>query len=166
MLPPTDHPFSVPRYPSSTPGEQARAHLLVTQDAVQAPHTPLAAHLALTDFANPTALQQALVEHLARAHVGLHITLQGDEAFVWPLHALARSAGLQEDEIHLDCPPNGTRQVFCVHCATSQDAGPTARHRCRHCGVQLEVRRHFSQRLGAYLGVCVDADQPYAEVRS
>jgi hypothetical protein len=33
------------------------------------------------------------------------------------------------------------------------------------CAVGLEVRQHFSQRLGAYLGVCTNADQPYAGVQ-
>ena len=30
----------------------------------------------------------------------------------------------------------------------------------------LEVREHFSKRLGAYLGVCTNPDQPYSGTRS
>lgn len=168
-----DHPFSVPRYPSGQPSPAAREHLLVTQDAGREARAALAAalgscqldHLALPDFPDLAALQQALSARLQQAHVGLRLDLRGDEAFVWPLQALARGAGLQEDEILLDCRPDGTRRVFCVHCATCQPAGYGDRHTCAHCGVVLEVRRHFSQRQGAYLGVCADADQPYQEAR-
>lgn len=173
MSPFTDHPFSVPRYPSGQPSPKAREHLLVTQDAGRETLAALAStlgdtpltHLALPDFASLAALQLALSARLKDARVGLRLELRGDEAFVWPLHALARGAGLQGDEILLGSSTEGTRRVFCVHCATCQSAGTAAALTCAHCGVVLEVRRHFSQRLGAYLGVCADADQPYRETR-
>ncbi|MDH4607482.1 dimethylamine monooxygenase subunit DmmA family protein [Pseudomonas sp. BN102] len=170
----TDHPFSVPRYPSGQPSLAAHEHLLVTQGTGQNDCAALAAeqgqarlsHLALPDFANLAALHLALSARLKGARVGLRLDLRGDEAFVWPLHALARAAGLQVDEILLRCSPEGIRRVFCVHCATCQSAAAVTTLTCVHCGVVLEVRRHFSQRLGAYLGVCADADQPYQEVSS
>ena len=31
---------------------------------------------------------------------------------------------------------------------------------CSHCGVKLTVRDHYSRRLGAFMGVCVDAEAP------
>ncbi|MOA57558.1 hypothetical protein D3C78_1817610 [compost metagenome] len=65
----------------------------------------------------------------------------------------------------MQCDAAGSRRVFCVHCANCQPAGAAAHLTCAHCGVVLEVRRHFSQRLGAYLGVCADADQPYQEIQ-
>ncbi|OLS64443.1 dimethylamine monooxygenase subunit DmmA family protein [Pseudomonas putida] len=154
----TDHPFSVPRYePQGRP-----ADLLVTQyrDA----NLPAGQQLALADFANAAALQRALTARLELARCGLRLELRGDESFIWPLQALARGAGLQDDEILLSRVP-GSRQVFCVHCARCQPASAAEVLTCAHCGVRLEVRRHFSQRLGAYLGVCADADQPYAEAR-
>ncbi|MFZ6049831.1 dimethylamine monooxygenase subunit DmmA family protein [Pseudomonas sp. CR3202] len=169
----TDHPFSVPRYPSGQPNLTANTHLLVTQGPGRDDCAALAAqlgkarltHLARPDFPSLAALQLALGAQLKDARVGLRLDLRGDEAFVWPLHALARAAGLQVDEILMSSSPQGTRQVFCVHCATCQPASSTTHLTCAQCGVVLEVRRHFSQRLGAYLGVCADADQPYQEVR-
>jgi len=162
----TDHPFSVPRYASPAAGPKAREHLLVTQtgEAVAARDLPLI-HLALPDYADLAALHQALAGYLRDARVGLRLELRGDQSFVWPLHALARAAGLEDDEIHLDSSAASTRRVFCVHCANCQPASAADSLTCAHCGVVLEVRRHFSQRLGAYLGVCADAEQPYAEVR-
>ncbi|MFR0692734.1 dimethylamine monooxygenase subunit DmmA family protein [Enterobacterales bacterium AE_CKDN230030158-1A_HGKHYDSX7] len=121
--------------------------------------------LLASEFASPVALQQALLERLLRASVGQQLLLCGDEAFVWPLHALARNAGLEADEIHLLRHGESRRAVYCVHCATLQHGDGGEQHDCRSCGVRLEVRRHFSRRLGAYLGVCADADQPYAEAR-
>lgn len=156
----TYHPFSVPRYPEQ-PSRPA-ADLLVTR--VRDSHLPDERQLVLTDFADNSALCQALAERLAQSCCGLRLELRGDEAFIWPLHAVARQAGLADDEIALS-HVQGSRQVFCVHCARCQPASPEDSLVCAHCGVHLEVRRHFSQRLGAYLGVCADADQPFAEVR-
>ncbi|GBL54977.1 hypothetical protein SAMN05216577_105115 [Pseudomonas citronellolis] len=161
---------SLPRYdaPPRLAGGQA---LLVMQQADADQARALAARLGLaagelellaTDAQNA---QRALQERLASASVGLQLLLWGDEAFLWPLHALARQAGLLPDEIHLLRQGGAARTLYCVHCGTLQSAGAADHHDCRQCGVRLEVRRHFSQRLGAYLGVCADADHPYAEAR-
>lgn len=168
-------PFSVPRYASGQPCQAATRHLLVTQgDGATAwaeLHTRLGGapanlnHLALSAYPDLAGLRHALLEQLRAARVGLRLYLWGDEAFIWPLHALARDAGLQAAEIALSCSGAGRRAVYCVHCATSQPGTAADRLACARCGVLLEVRRHFSRRLGAYLGVCADADRPYAEVR-
>lgn len=108
------------------------------------------------DFAR--RLQQAL----ASATVGCRLYLLGDEAFAWRIHAEARAAGLEDDEISMTCTTPGLRQVYCAHCGLTQAAGPQAVLNCIGCHVGLEVRTHFSRRLGAYLGVCINPDQPYA----
>lgn len=59
------------------------------------------------------------------------------------------------------CAP-GSRRVYCVHCGLTQAASAADRLYCIGCQVQLGIRAHFSKRLGAYLGVCDDADHPYA----
>ena len=134
----TYHPFSVPRYPEQ-PSRPA-ADLLVTR--VRDSHLPDERQLVLTDFADSSALCQALAERLAQSCCGLRLELRGDEAFIWPLHAVARQAGLADDEIALS-HVQGSRQVFCVHCARCQPASPEDSLVCAHCGVHLEVRRHF-----------------------
>jgi hypothetical protein len=115
--------------------------------------------------ANAPQAGAALLEYLASASVGLQLFLSGDEAYLWPLHALARQAGLRPEEIHLLHQGEARRAIYCVHCTALQSGGPAEQHDCQQCGVRLEVRRHFSRRLGAYLGVCADADHPYAEGR-
>lgn len=168
-------PTSIPRYHRGQPSLQGINHLLITQDTGLAQRAQLHAalngssqcvtHLAQTDHASPAALQRAVLDQLSHASVGLQLHLSGDEAFLWSLHALACQAGLQADEISLYCTDATRRPVYCVHCATLQYASASAQLQCRHCGVGLEVRRHFSERVGAYLGVCADANHPYAEVR-
>ncbi len=108
------------------------------------------------DFAR--RLQQAL----ASATVGCRLHLLGDEAFVWRIHAEARAAGLEDDEISVTCTTPGLRQVYCAHCGLTQSAGAEPVLNCIGCHVGLEVRTHFSRRLGAYLGVCSNPDLPYA----
>ncbi|WP_279649500.1 dimethylamine monooxygenase subunit DmmA family protein [Pseudomonas cyclaminis] len=70
--------------------------------------------------------------------------------------------GLEDHEIDMTCTTPGLRQVYCAHCGLTQAAGPAPLLNCIGCHVGLEVRTHFSRRLGAYLGVCINPDQPYA----
>ncbi|GLO55099.1 hypothetical protein PPUJ20066_11350 [Pseudomonas putida] len=165
--------FSVPRYPHGSANSAATAHLLVTQGAEKVAVGDLrvgfnctgTTHLALNDFASLSALKEALVTHLSRSHVGLQLELLGDEAFVWSLHPLGRAAGLEDDEIIVNSiSAEGHHQVYCVHCCHLQVTDAAHSLNCHSCGVGLEVRQHFSQRLGAYLGVCANADQPYSKV--
>jgi hypothetical protein len=103
---------------------------------------------------------------LVSATVGSHLYIMGDEAFIWRIHGEARSAGLENDEIDITRTIDGPRLVYCVHCGLTQAAGPLPLLTCIGCAVGLEVREHFSRRLGAYLGVCTNPDQPYAGARS
>lgn len=119
-------------------------------------NNPLLLNGEQPDFAK--RLQQAL----ASATVGCRLYLVGDEAFVWHIHREARAAGLEEAEINMTLSTTGLRQVYCAHCGLIQAAGPEASLNCIGCRVGLEVRTHFSRRLGAYLGVCINPDQPYA----
>ena len=72
-----------------------------------------------------------------------------------------RPAGLLGDEIEL-FKQGARRRLYCVHCGHFQDIGSEGECTCGQCRVKLFVREHFSQRLGAYMGVCIDPDSPYA----
>ncbi len=160
-------PISVPRYAAADAFRPVAVQVLVTQqEAHRTPSVPATVHhLALPDHQDEASLEVALAALLSTAQVGLHLTLDGDEAFIWALRPVAREAGLLAEEITLRCTGGDRRLLFCVHCATRQAGTGADVQNCRHCGVLLEVRRHFSERLGAYLGVCADADQPYAQAR-
>jgi hypothetical protein len=125
-------------------------------EVVSGLHQPLLLNGEQPDFA--WRLQQAL----ASATVGCRLYLLGDEAFVWRLHGQARDAGLEDDEIRLTCSLPGQRLVYCAHCGLIQATGPEPLLNCIGCHVGLEVRTHFSRRLGAYFGVCNNPDKPYA----
>ena len=97
-----------------------------------------------------------------------------------PVRALAKSladAGLRSADIdyinaHGTSTPLGDeielfkqgarRRLYCVHCGHFQDIGSEGECTCGQCRVKLFVREHFSQRLGAYMGVCIDPDSPFA----
>ncbi|WP_223461887.1 dimethylamine monooxygenase subunit DmmA family protein [Pseudomonas sp. GL-RE-19] len=113
-------------------------------------------------IADKNELHQALFNLLRDARIGIHLYLFGDESFIWTLHALAVAQGLSNEEITLGHSGSRTHQlIYCVHCADLQTQPVGHTLTCQNCGVELEVRAHFSRRLGAYLGVCLNADEPY-----
>lgn len=149
---------SLPRYSKALPRPAARPPIVVLQSAACAASVgelqqPWVLHAEHPDFA------QHLHQVLAQARVGSQLYILGDEAFIWRIQVQARSAGLEDDEITAQLALNGARQVYCVHCGLTQAAGPEPLLSCLGCNVQLEVRAHFSRRLGAYLAVCADPDQ-------
>ncbi|MCC6073652.1 dimethylamine monooxygenase subunit DmmA family protein [Pseudomonas sp. GCM10022188] len=107
-------------------------------------------------------LEVRLLTLLSSAPVGTRLYVCGDETFAWRIYRLARNSGLLAEEIEL-VKAGSQRELYCVHCATMQTIGRETETTCCHCGVQLLVREHFSRRLGAYMGVCINPDQPYAE---
>jgi hypothetical protein len=161
-----DRLHSLPRYRQPLPRESVTRHIVVMQSAtVSTPffgelEQPLVLNGESADFS------RRLHQVLASATVGSHLYIMGDEAFIWRIHGEARSAGLENDEIDINRTIAGARLVYCVHCGLTQAVGPEALLTCIGCNVGLEVREHFSRRLGAYLGVCTNPDQPYAGVRS
>lgn len=179
------HPlFSTPVYQRQPHALPATRRLLVSQSlehaevdtliaALQAHAEPLQV-LALGDrhaagegrelFAAQASLEQQLQALLRAAPVGTRLYLCGDESFIWQCCEIARQAGLQGEEVEL-FRLGARRQLYCVHCFTLQDIADDAEVACSCCGVRLQVRAHFSQRLGAYMGVCVDPSNLRGEAR-
>ncbi|MFJ3483024.1 dimethylamine monooxygenase subunit DmmA family protein [Pseudomonas sp. NPDC090202] len=156
---------SLPHYRQPTPAQSVRRHLVVIQSAGVCPafvgelDQPQLLNAENADFSS------RLDSSLAACSVGTRLYLVGDEAFIWRIHALARSAGLQDDEIDMTLSVSGLRTVYCVHCGLKQPGTQQDSLQCSGCKVLLEIREHFSRRLGAYLGVCGNPDQPYAGFR-
>lgn len=107
-------------------------------------------------------LQVRVLDLLSAAPVGTRLYVCGDESFLWRVQRLARGSGLLGEEIEL-VKVGSRRELYCVHCAGMQSIGAEQETTCCHCGVRLMVREHFSQRLGAYMGVCLNPDRPRAE---
>lgn len=117
-------------------------------------------HAADSIFTSRPALEQALRERLAASHMGTRLYIAGSEDFIWTIVAIAREAGMTDDEIQKEQAGTRARPVCCVHCRTRTPEVTTNIYQCPGCGLHVFVRDHFSKRLGAYQSVCVDAENP------
>lgn len=176
MTAPSAEPMlSTPRYCSEASQHPASQRLLVAQDASSAAtlldhpaptlllslQGELAANIEQERLPSIEALYLRLQILLEQAQAGTRLQVVGDEVFLWHVYRLARHAGLLGDEIEL-FKQGARRRLYCVHCSNLQDIGEVGECTCVQCGVRLLVREHFSRRLGAYMGVCLDPDQPIA----
>lgn len=174
---------SQPVYPPLAWDPSGRRHLLLAAAADAAVIAPLAAcapaGLELLELgppggpwarALPAASCQALADadaalaglqdRLAAARMGLRLYLAGPEDLIWRASRLAREAGLGEDALRRQRLGTLARPVWCVHCQQLHGAVRTSLLDCLGCGRKLLVRDHFSRRLGAYMGVQIDAEVP------
>jgi predicted RNA-binding Zn-ribbon protein involved in translation (DUF1610 family) len=97
---------------------------------------------------------------LADAHMGTQLYLAGTEGLIGQATAEALAAGLPADAIQSEHRGSIARRMQCVHCKGMTENVTTDPFVCSHCGLTLFVRDHFSRRLGAFQGVCVDAETP------
>jgi predicted RNA-binding Zn-ribbon protein involved in translation (DUF1610 family) len=103
-----------------------------------------------------TRFKKALLD----AHMGTQLYLAGSEELIGLATAEALSAGLPAEAIQAEHRGAITRRMQCVHCKGVTTGVQTDPFVCSHCGLTLFVRDHFSRRLGAFQGVCVDAEEP------
>jgi dimethylamine monooxygenase subunit C len=97
---------------------------------------------------------------LSDAHMGLQLYLAGSEGMIGQAMAEALASGLPLEAIQTEHRGSLARRMQCVHCKGITEAVLTDPFTCAHCGLSLYVRDHYSRRLGAYQGVCVDAETP------
>lgn len=106
-----------------------------------------------------TALPR-LRKALADAHMGTVLYLAGTEGLIGQGLAEALAAGLPADAIQSEHRGSIARRMQCVHCKGVTEDVTTDPFTCSHCGLTLFVRDHYSRRLAAFQGVCVDAEAP------
>ena len=108
--------------------------------------------------------EKACLEHLDRLMdtltMGTQFYFAGSETFMWSAVKIAKQYGVQEDDIMKQVVMTLARPVYCVHCKTTTADVTTNIASCSGCGRKLFVRDHFSRRLGAYMGLQVDAEEP------
>lgn len=138
-------------------------HVLCVADPVDAPSVwgarlPAGAvqHVARDDAAALLQLQDLL----AQADMGTRFYAVGPEDRVWTALRLAGRCGLGPNALHAQHLGRASRPVFCVHCRHTNHGVHQRITDCGGCGRALLVRDHFSRRLGAYMGVQVDAEVP------
>ncbi|MBY4891988.1 hypothetical protein KUL25_04325 [Rhodobacteraceae bacterium N5(2021)] len=97
---------------------------------------------------------------LENAHQGLQIYLTGTEGLMGQAESEAMAAGIPHTSIQTEHRGSVARRMQCVHCKGITEDVMYDPFQCAHCGLHLFVRDHYSRRLAAYQGVCIDAEDP------
>ena len=109
-----------------------------------------------------------LKQTLATARMGLRVYLSGTEGLIGQAMQAALEAGIDHSSIQTEHRGSLARRVQCVHCKGVTEDVTTQPVTCAHCGLLLFVRDHYSRRLAAFQGVCINAEDrsevPAAEV--
>ena len=115
---------------------------------------------ALWEFPTiPTALFR-LRGTLATATMGTRLYAAGTEPFIGQVIQEGLAVGIDPKSVITEHRGSAKRRVQCVHCKGFTDDVTATPFKCSHCGLNLFVRDHYSRRLGAFQGVCVDAEAP------
>jgi len=113
-------------------------------------------------YEGPTyaASVQRIRHVLAEAKMGLQVYLTGTEGLMGQALNEAMQAGIEHAAIQTEHRGSIARRMQCVHCKGITEDVETDPFVCSHCGLNLFVRDHYSRRLAAYQGVCIDAEDP------
>lgn len=107
----------------------------------------------------PTAMFR-LRGALATAKMGTRLYASGTEPFIGSVVQEALQASIDYKSVITEHRGSAKRRVQCVHCKGFTEDVTSTPFVCSHCGLNLFVRDHYSRRLGAFQGVCVDAEVP------
>jgi predicted RNA-binding Zn-ribbon protein involved in translation (DUF1610 family) len=132
----------------------------VSRDARTASSPFMTAGGARHAFRSLPLMFDALRHRLARETMGFRLYAVGSETFLADVTALGAGAGLSRAEMILGHAGSLSRRIYCVHCRTLTQGVTDSVFTCPGCGAALFVRDHFSVRLGAFMGVQVDAEAP------
>lgn len=92
------------------------------------------------------------------ARMGTRIYAAGSETLIGLTVQLAQSFGMDPQAVLTEHRGTAARRVQCVHCKGFTEGVTTNIVKCSHCGTNLLVRDHYSKRLAAFQGVCIDAE--------
>jgi hypothetical protein len=92
--------------------------------------------------------------------MGLRLYLTGTESLIGQVSRIAAEAGIEHSSIQTELRGSMARRVQCVHCKGITENVTTQPVRCSHCDLLLLVRDHYSRRLAAFQGVCINAEDP------
>jgi dimethylamine monooxygenase subunit C len=97
---------------------------------------------------------------LDTANMGTRLYIAGTEPFLGSALQVALEHGIDHKSVISEHQGSAHRRVQCVHCKGFTENVTKTPFVCGHCGLNLFVRDHYSRRLGAFQGVCVDAEVP------
>ncbi|WP_459675009.1 dimethylamine monooxygenase subunit DmmA family protein [Acidisoma sp. 7E03] len=150
--------------PRAPAGFFDKAHIIFVRGPRADFLAPLAAlrpHI-LYEGASVSAVLPRLAQSLATARMGLQLYLAGTEGLIGQAMKVAMEHGIDHHAIETEHRGSAARRVQCVHCKGITEDVRTQPVRCSHCGVMLFVRDHYSRRIAAFQGVCIDAEEPGA----
>ena len=101
-----------------------------------------------------------LREYLEAAPMGFRLYAAGTEPLIGSVVQAAADYSIDHLSIRTEHRGSLMRRVQCVHCKGFTENVTTNPVTCSHCGLTLMVRDHYSRRLAAFQGVCVDAEVP------
>jgi len=145
----------------ATPAMMERAHIIYIpkgedfEDALRALN-PTSFYAGPSYAAAASRLHKALTD----AKMGLQVYLSGTEGLMGQAQNAAMAAGIPHTAIQTEHRGSIARRMQCVHCKGITEDVETDPFVCSHCGLNLFVRDHYSRRLAAYQGVCIDAEDP------
>ena len=96
--------------------------------------------------------------------MGLRLYLSGTEGLIGQAMQAALEAGIDHSSIQTEHRGSLARRVQCVHCKGITEDVTTQPAPCSHCGLLLLVRDHYSRRLAAFQGVCINAEDQSEQV--
>jgi len=111
-------------------------------------------------YPTQAALFGRLNDLLGTAGMGTRLYVSGTEGFIGQVVQLALAHFIDHNSIVTEHRGSLARRVQCVHCKGIAENVTTNVTACPHCGVSLLVRDHYSRRIGAFMGVCADAEEP------
>ncbi len=106
------------------------------------------------------AAQSRIKRVLSGAHMGMQIYLTGTEGLMGKALCEVTDAGIPHLGVQQEHRGSTVRRVQCVHCKGITENVRTDPFQCSHCGLHLFVRDHYSRRIAAFQGVCIDAEDP------
>ena len=141
----------------------AASVVYVPGGSVAAGHGERLGNLGADDYrevANEAAALTLFRASLETARMGTQVYVAGTENFIAQVVQAALDAGLDLGAIGADHRGSLERRVQCVHCKAITEHVTTQPVTCSGCGLSLLVRDHYSRRIGAFQGVCIDAEEP------
>lgn len=144
-------------------GLMAKAHIIYIPKGTGETYTEQLKALSPAQYyEGPTydASASRLRHVLANAHQGLQVYLTGTEGLMGQAQNEAMQAGIPHTAIQTEHRGSVARRMQCVHCKGITEDVMHDPFQCAHCGLHLFVRDHYSRRLAAYQGVCIDAEDP------
>jgi dimethylamine monooxygenase subunit C len=97
---------------------------------------------------------------LARTTMGTRLYAAGTEGFIAQAVQAALRHGMDHQSVSTEHRGSLARRIQCVHCKGITEHVTTDVVTCAHCRISLQVRDHYSRRLGAFMGVSIDAEAP------